>query len=219
MTADVIEQEPFSYYNNPCTWVTSLIEGEGLRVLDVGCSKGEAGKHLLDTGKAAWVSGVELDHTRAAFASRRLNEVICDDVTTLVFPWPVNHFDCITFHDVLEHVADPWSLLARLRPLLKPDGILLASVPNVRFFPVIYDLLIHNEWRYQDFGVMDRGHLRFFTKKTTLEMFNQAGFKVDHIAPYLTGLRYKLPSRLSFGLLDNFMSAQWRIRARLARHS
>ena len=206
--------KPSGYYLDPRSGLADLIDGERLRLLDIGCAGGEAGRFLLSTGKAAWVSGVEIEPEQAAIARSKLNEVICGDVGNLTLPWPQHHFDCIMCLDVLEHLIDPWDLLRRLKPLLKSDGYIVASIPNVKFFPVVYNLLIHNDWQYKDCGVLDSTHLRFFTKKTAVEMFTASGYRVEQVASYLSGVRYRIPSRLSFGLLDTFMAVQWQIRAR-----
>lgn len=87
-------------------------------------------------------------------------------------------FDLIVLNDVLEHMVDPWSALSATSSLLGAGGHVVASIPNIRYFPVILDLVRRDEWTYSDWGVLDRTHLRFFTATTMRRMFESSGFEV-----------------------------------------
>src|ERR1051325_5489453 len=103
-------------------------------------------------------------------AAQKLDRVLCapfDERLAL----PEGAFDCIFCNDVLEHLADPYSALRYCRRLLTPEGVLIASIPNIRYFPVLFQLLVKKNWQYEDHGVMDRTHLRFFTKNSILATF------------------------------------------------
>jgi 2-polyprenyl-3-methyl-5-hydroxy-6-metoxy-1,4-benzoquinol methylase len=201
-----------TYYSDPRTEIAALIPRPQSRVLDVGCADGSAGKHMLDTHRAAWVTGIESNSTQADIARRKLNEVITADVSSAVLTLPAASFDCITCGDVLEHLQEPWATLRSLKSLLNADGVIIASIPNVRFLPVVYDLVMRGQWTYKESGVLDITHLRFFTKATAVEMFIESGFTLEMIAPYFSGRRYSLLSRLSFGLLDGFLAERWLMR-------
>jgi 2-polyprenyl-3-methyl-5-hydroxy-6-metoxy-1,4-benzoquinol methylase len=86
-------------------------------------------------------------------------------------------FDLVCFNDVLEHVIDPWQMVSDTRSLLTPDGVIMASIPSIQFFPVVLQLL-RGRWDYHDAGTLDRTHLRFFTRITMVEMFENADFTV-----------------------------------------
>ena len=102
-----------------------------------------------------------------------------DEVYTGYFPDALadsgERFDLVTFNDVLEHVIDPAVLLTAAIERLHPSGWVLATIPNVRFLPVVLDLVRRDRWDYADWGVLDRTHLRFFTRSTMVELLESAG--------------------------------------------
>ncbi len=200
-----------AYYQNPREDLVALVEGSGLTVLDIGCGAGATGKRLLDLGKARWVSGVEVVPLQAELARKVLNETLTGDLSQMEFPWSPGHFDCIITGDVLEHLADPWSVLRRLRLLITPGGTLIVSLPNVRHWWVLRDLVLRGEWRYRQDGVLDETHLRFFTRRSSLRMLEETGFRVKSVRPYLWGPKTATLSRLAFGLVDEFLAERWLI--------
>jgi 2-polyprenyl-3-methyl-5-hydroxy-6-metoxy-1,4-benzoquinol methylase len=148
-------------------------------ILDVGCSIGNFGALLkLERGAEVW--GVEPDRAAAELASDRLDRVICSRFDSNLNT-DGKKFDCIVFNDVLEHMVDPASALEVAPAYLNPDGIVVASIPNVRYFGNIWLLLVHKSWKYQDTGILDRTHLRFFTKKSIESLFDDAGFKIHRL--------------------------------------
>jgi hypothetical protein len=90
--------------------------------------------------------------------------------------WPTP--DCVIFADVLEHLVDPWTVLATWSTRLAARGTLVASIPNVLHRSVVRGML-HGRWDYTDEGILDRTHLRFFTRETALELIESAGFRVQ----------------------------------------
>jgi 2-polyprenyl-3-methyl-5-hydroxy-6-metoxy-1,4-benzoquinol methylase len=90
-------------------------------------------------------------------------------------------YDCIVLADVLEHLVDPWSLLGRARQMLAPGGCVVASIPNVRNIGLIFNLLARGRWRYEDSGLLDRTHLRFFTRTEIHELYASAGLVIERI--------------------------------------
>lgn len=155
--------------------VVPFIPDSATHVLDVGCGGGAFGALLKRVRKSVTVCGIEPNLDRARLAQSRLDEVICgyfpDDL-------PRRRFDVVIFNDVLEHLPDPWSTLRSARDYLDSNGTVIASIPNVRSVDVIADLLIRREWMYGDEGVMDRTHLRFFTRRSATRLFAEAGYTV-----------------------------------------
>lgn len=149
-------------------------------ILDIGCAKGEfttlAKKQL---GLIAW--GVEINSEFAQVAQTTLDKVIVKDINDALNELPANYFDCIVFNDVLEHLIDPYILLQRVKNFLTKDGVVIASIPNIRHAPTLYQLLINGNWDYQEYGVLDKTHLRFFTKKSIKKMFEGQGYSLEKI--------------------------------------
>jgi len=210
------KEKDIAYFCDPGEHLARLINRSGLKVLDVGCAAGAAGNKLLQEGKARWVTGVELLSEKGEMARSLLNEVCIGDIEEMAFPWTAGYFDCFVFGDVLEHVGDPWGLLKRLRPFLADNGIVVASIPNVKHWPVIANLILHDDWKYAESGVLDITHLRFFTRSNAVRLFSETGYSVEVIRPYFNGRRYSLPSKVTFGTLAGFLAQRWLMRLRAA---
>lgn len=150
------------------------------QVLDVGCGSGKFG-NMLKRERGCVVTGVEPFPAAAEAARLVLNQVIEDKVEEAVNQLPQQHFDLICFNDVLEHLVDPWVVLEACKPLLKPGGHILASVPNVLNLGNLKEVLTTRDWKYREEGILDRTHLRFFTRISTIRMFEESGYEVKQI--------------------------------------
>jgi methionine biosynthesis protein MetW len=149
----------------------------GSRVLDVGCSTGYLSLALRDD-RGATVVGLEFVPAAAEAARARGIEVVIGSVEDPeVLARFEDPFDAIVIGDVLEHLADPWAALARLVELLRPGGILVASLPNVAHWTVRRALL-RGRWPREDHGLFDRTHLRWFARSDMHELFASAGLEV-----------------------------------------
>lgn len=164
------------YYHQPRLELLRLVRGRGLRVLELGCASGVLGAELKDTGRAAVVHGVEMHPEVAAGARGRIDRVWTADVESLDPGQLDPPYDVLIAADVLEHVRDPWSLLRAMTPVLAEHGQLVTSIPNVRYLPVVADLLVRGRFDYRNEGVLDRTHLRFFTRRSVHQLLIEGGF-------------------------------------------
>jgi SAM-dependent methyltransferase len=169
---------PDSYYVQPRPEVANLVPPECRRVLEVGCAEGQLGALLRSRGHV--VTGLELVPEVAERARPRLNRVVVGDVEADNLPFPPRSFDAVVFADVLEHLVDPWRVLRQAATLLPTGGVVVASVPNVQNGDVLWRL-IRGRWDYRERGILDRGHLRFFTLGTIRELFAQAGLTIVQV--------------------------------------
>lgn len=179
-------------------------------ILDVGCGEGVNGEYLKAQGFAKRVVGIEYVESAANIAAERLDAVICADLNTLDLGSlaELKYFDYILCLDVLEHLVNPWEKLQELTGLLAPGGKLIASLPNVRNWRVLYDLAARGQWAYGNAGILDRTHLRFFTRESSIALLEQAGLKVTQCHPNMAGLSGRI-NRLLFGALTELAAVQW----------
>lgn len=169
-----------AYYHNPREDLLPLIPDGIKRTLDVGCASGAFGEMLKARfGVEAW--GIEEVAEVAELAKPRLDHVLAGDAVERLNELPKGHFDLISFNDVLEHMAWPDRALEAARDLLSPSGVIVASIPNLRYWHNLYHLIAEGDFRYEDSGIRDRTHLRFYTKKSAVRLFGEAGFRVDRI--------------------------------------
>lgn len=183
------------------------------RVLDLGCGSGETSYHLKQMGKFKWICGVEGSPDVARIAKMRLDQVLEGDIEKMDFPFPDEHFDTILALDILEHLVDPWTVVQKLTKMLKPGGVIVASIPNVRHYSVVFPILFLGDWRYQQEGLLDSTHIRFFTKKTAIQLMTSAGLKLQ--AHDYTGAKKGLSyivNKLTLGIFEPFFIFQNLIR-------
>ena len=150
--------------------------GRSGRVLDVGCSTGYLASRLQARG--ATVVGLELDERAAAEARHFCEAVHVGDVETMELPFEQASFDAIVCGDFIEHLRDPQTFLARIRPLLRINGQLVLSTPNVANWAMRLGLLF-GRFRYTEWGILDRTHTHLFTRKTLYECLEAAGYRVS----------------------------------------
>jgi len=153
-------------YIGPRQDIVNLIPGEVRKVLDVGCSTGVLGESIKRKNGAE-VTGIEVDNDMANVAKEKLDRVVVGDIENISLRdyFSPNYFDCIIFADVLEHLREGWKVLAKSVNLLSENGIIIASVPNVRHYSTIFSLIFRGIWPYRERGIHDQTHLRFFTLK------------------------------------------------------
>lgn len=151
------------------------------QVLELGCATGEMSR-ILKQACQAQVFGVEKDPHSAWQAQRHCDYVFTEDLDEAdsLDALQFEKFDVITLVDVLEHLRHPEALLERLKPLLLEEGTILLSVPNVAHASVRLELLT-GDFRYEEAGILDSTHLKFFTLKSLQGMLERCGFVINEI--------------------------------------
>jgi 2-polyprenyl-3-methyl-5-hydroxy-6-metoxy-1,4-benzoquinol methylase len=173
--------------------------GGGKRVLDVGCSSGYLARPLVEKG--CTVVGLEFDADAAEEARSVCAEVFVGDAETMELPFEAGSFDVVLCGDLVEHLRDPEAFLDRVRPLLRADGRLVLTTPNVANWSMRLGLLA-GRWRYTERGILDRTHTHLFTRKTLVETLERAGYVVevlDYTVP-LPALRNETTERVAHGI-------------------
>jgi 2-polyprenyl-3-methyl-5-hydroxy-6-metoxy-1,4-benzoquinol methylase len=166
----------------PNSSLTKMLElvGTRKRVLDLGCATGYFAKLL--TQRECDVVGIDLNPSSVEAARAYCTRAIVADLDTIPLSTLVDpaSFDVIVCGDVLEHLRYPTRLLEDARSALRDGGALIASIPNVAHGAVRLSLL-GGSFDYQELGILDDTHLRFFTAKTVDELFLCAGYRVEQI--------------------------------------
>ena len=188
----ILEEIP-AYYRYIRPEIITVIPSDVIKILDVGCAAGVTGKFLKEQNPRRKVVGIEINEEAFYYANQYLDLAFNDDVESFEPPFQKGEFDGIIFADVLEHLKDPWRIAKRYATFLKPGGVMVASIPNIRHLPTLTKVLEQGIWQYEEVGILDRTHLRFFTKKTFLELLKQANIVCQSIT-YLGGeAGYKIP--------------------------
>ena len=150
----------------------------GGRVFEGGVSSGYFAAVLTRAGLR--VDGHELDPIAAARARTVCEHVYVGDLQQFDVDELDGTYDVLLFGDTLEHVADPAGVLRRLSTHLASGGTLIVSVPNVANWAIRL-MLLAGRFRYTDRGILDRTHLRFYTRRTLVEMIESSGFRVQSV--------------------------------------
>jgi methionine biosynthesis protein MetW len=165
-------------------------EGQGLRLLDVGCARGHLSAALASQG---WqVTGIEYDAADAAVAQEKGIDVIVGTAEDAMDAMN-EKFDVIVFADVLEHFVHPEEVLSQARALLAPGGRVVISIPNVAHLSVRLQLLV-GSFTYTDRGILDRTHLHFYTKKSLKKMITDAELDTIYIGATPAPVEEVLPA-------------------------
>ena len=197
------ENKPESYFQQARTEMLPFVPAGSQRVLDVGCGRGNFGE-ALKQARQIEVWGLEPVAAAAAEAATKLDRVI-EGIFTSEADLPPASFDAICFNDVLEHLMDPAEALRFARTLLKPGGAVVTSIPNIRHFQAMWEIVVRGEWCYRDSGTFDRTHLRFFTRKSILALFADSGFtveKIEGLNPYWSDGSEKSPRWRNFKIIN-----------------
>jgi 2-polyprenyl-3-methyl-5-hydroxy-6-metoxy-1,4-benzoquinol methylase len=148
-------------------------------VLEVGCATGGFVRHLP---KAKQLWGIEPNAKAADQAQKYFSNVLQGTYAEVEDQIPNNFFDLVICNDVIEHMPDHDDFLKRLRVKLKPNAILVGSLPNVRHVTALVKLVLLKDWPYSDSGILDRTHLRFFTEKSMRRMFREHQLSIESMA-------------------------------------
>lgn len=173
------------YYNRVNPDLLRVIPPDARVVLEVGCGAGAMAEQYRAINPGGRYLGIEMNPEAAAVAESRLDRVVAGDVAALdlrALGFEEGSVDCLVFGDVLEHMIDPWGVLKGLAPLLRPGGQAVACIPNVQHWSILINLL-QGRWDYEDEGLLDRTHLRFFAAEGLKPLFAAAGLEVFDIRP------------------------------------
>ena len=174
---DNLSNKPTGYYESNREDMLKYIPQGTKTSLEFGCGFGGFSALVKERFDAeAWA--VEIDEKSAKAASEKLDKVINSDAHEAIDKLPDNYFDCVILFDILEHLVDPYLLLISVKKKLTENGVVVTSIPNIRYYRTLVSLVIHGNWDYKDHGVLDKTHLRFFTYKSILKMFDQLGFEI-----------------------------------------
>lgn len=172
-----MDQTPAHEQHNPD--LLRFIPPKSKKIVEIGCSSGALAREYKKINAHCHYTGIEYVPEYVELAKR-----YCDSVLTLDIESVDEHFletalscDCWIFGDVLEHLRDPWTLLKKIRKVIPQDGSVVACIPNAQHWSVQARLNC-GEFRYEPSGLLDKTHLRWFTRITMIELFRETGFQI-----------------------------------------
>lgn len=172
-----MSQTPIHENHNPD--LLKFIPPNAKKILEVGCSSGALAREYKSLFPDCNYVGIEIDSAYADLAQRYCNQCLTLNIENASGDFWREHADtdCWIFGDTLEHLQDPWNILRSIRVNLQKEGCIVACIPNVQHWSMQVKLSI-GDFRYEKSGLLDRTHLRWFTRQTMIEMFDQTGFQI-----------------------------------------
>lgn len=179
-----MKQTPAHELHNPD--LLKVIPLASKKIIEVGCSSGALAREFKALAPGCDYLGIEIDSNYAELANRYCDRCLTLDIesASAEFWRECSDRDCWIFGDTLEHLNDPWSILRRIRAIIPTSGTVVACIPNAQHWTLQAKLSI-GDFRYQASGLLDQTHLRWFTRQTIIEMFDQAGFQIVEGIPQI----------------------------------
>jgi 2-polyprenyl-3-methyl-5-hydroxy-6-metoxy-1,4-benzoquinol methylase len=197
------------YYFSMREDLIRLIPPQAQNILEVGCAAGLTGKALREKGFKEIV-GIEVNEEMAQKGKLYYDKLMIGDVEKISLSDEKEHFDCILYGDVLEHLVDPWQVLENHHASLKRGGTIICSIPNVRHYRIMKMLFFKGKWEYTEDGIMDKTHLRFFTLDSIQRMLEKAGFEIRELVKKPSGAFWlKWLNRFLGNRLINLLARQY----------
>jgi len=195
--------------------VVQGVPKKGGVLIDVGGGIGATASHLKQLGLADRAGVVDLVERPDgappldfAYNGDLTDEKLLDRIIKEQGP-----FTTVLFLDILEHLVDPWALVKKFTAALTPDGVMIASIPNVRCLESLFPLVVKNDWTLRDEGILDRTHLRFFTRSSAIELMTSSGLTLQQVIPLPhMGRKYRLFRRATLGLSPSLTDRQYLVR-------
>lgn len=200
-----------AYFSSTRFNILDLVPRYSPRVLEVGCGSGQTLAMLKEKNLCGQTVGIELFAEAADKAQKRVDQIYCLDIESKTLPETIGTFDLILLLDVLEHLLDPWTVLKKLvAGHLAPEGRVIVSLPNARHFSLVIPLLF-GKFDYKERGILDKTHLRFFTRDSATKLLQGAGLLIEKTKR--TSLELHLHSgkinALTLGLFSEFLTSQY----------
>lgn len=173
-----MDQTPIHEQHNPD--LLKLIPIQSKKLIEVGCSSGALAREFKKISVNCYWLGIEIDSTYAELAKRHCDKSMALNIESAPenFWEETKNADCWIFGDTLEHLQDPWSILKLIRANISQTGSVVACIPNAQHWSLQVKLSI-GDFRYESSGLLDRTHLRWFTRQTIIEMLDQSGFQIE----------------------------------------
>jgi 2-polyprenyl-3-methyl-5-hydroxy-6-metoxy-1,4-benzoquinol methylase len=187
---------------------------KNLKCLEIGAAYGETLYYLKQNGIASEVVGVDLfEDVKNKKNYKNLDKFIFGNIEEIELNEYENHFDLILLPDVLEHLIEPKKVLDKLKKYLTQEGKIILSMPNIRHYSALNKIFIKGDFKYEESGLFDYTHMRFYCRKNIKELLEASGYTIlkeeSSIKNYKGKSITKIINSLTFGLLEEFFSVQY----------
>jgi len=199
------------------------ILADSINILEIGCGTGATLSEIKKKfPRSVHTIGIEIEKDLGAILESTVDEYHNIDAESQfdeIEKLYRSKIDILLLLDILEHLNNPWQFLEKCKKsLLSNSGLIIISLPNIRNVKVLFPLIFSGEWEYSSAGILDRTHLRFFTRKSAVKMIAESGLEVlaeDKTGPFtlsniasISGLFAYIFNRVTFNLFCDFLVHQ-----------
>jgi len=172
----MINEKSEQVYSSTRQEMTQFLPSEYSKVLEIGCNVGNF-RQFLNKPCQYW--GIEPFEEAANIAKTKIDKILVGFYDNVINEIPNNYFDLVIANDVIEHMEQPWNFLKSIKEKMTEKASLVLSIPNVRYYNNLKNLLFYKDWEYVDAGILDITHLRFFTEKSIIRLLNENGYQIE----------------------------------------
>lgn len=202
-----------SYYSRSRTWPSKFTITNNSNILDIGCANGDLG-HFLKSKYNCTVTGIDIVEENVKRAREILDSCHHLDIENCRLDLLNGPFDYIIFSDSIEHLLNPDVVLHKIKALMTPSSKVLFSIPNIRNYRVILPLILLDSFDYQEEGLLDRTHLRFFTISSFHSLLASCGYCIEQSYVDLPlNSKAGLLNIASFGIFKRILTSHYFIQS------
>lgn len=210
------DKKDTDYYSNIRLDLVGLIDtnNKDIKVLEIGAAYGETLFYLKQNGIAIEAVAVDLFEDKNNKQNyKELDQFIFGNIEEIELPQFNDYFDLILLPDVLEHLIEPKPVLNKLKNYLKHNGQIIVSMPNIRHYSAINKIFFKGDFSYEESGIFDYTHMRFYCRKNIKELLENSGFKVVKQESSIKNFKgksfAKILNIITFGIFEEFFSYQY----------
>lgn len=199
------------YFSQVRSEIEDLLPNYSKETLDIGCGDGATLEWIKATKRCEKTYGIEISESSYLKAKKILDKTLNINIEKEKNFFMEKKFDLILVLDVVEHLIDPWKFLNLIKSRLNEGGSIIISVPNIRHYSILKDLIFFGNWEYSQSGILDRTHLRFFTKKTLKKIFEKEKLNIEMLKKYPIDYsgKAKILNKISLNLFSDFLTQQY----------
>lgn len=186
----------------------------GLKILEIGSAYCETLNYLKNEGMASITVGIDLfEDLDNKNKYKQVDRMIFGNIEELELPEYNNYFDVIILADVLEHLYEPSNVLNKIKNYLSKEGNILVSMPNIRHFSALKKIFLQGSFKYEESGIFDYTHVRFYCRKDIQKLIETSNFKITKQKGSIQNIniltKTKIINKLTFGIFKEFLSYQY----------
>lgn len=216
MTNEIYKTKTECYFSNARIDLLNLIPKEKKMgsLLEIGAGSGDTLLYAKNNRFADKIYGVELcEIENSNQDSNEFEKFIIGNIEEIELDFDEDSFDAVICGDVLEHLINPYETVSKLKKYMKKDAIFIASIPNIRYWRVLKEIIFEGDFKYVEAGILDKTHLRFFCKKNMKKLFLDNGFDIINVVSnvYLNGGKTEIFNKITLKKIEEFLATQYHI--------